>query len=71
MRRLNHAELFIFKEPADGQLQERAGGHVVAVKDSDKLTGSLFQRIIDIASFGMLMSRTSNVMHPPLLRRML
>lgn len=60
---LNYVEFFIFKELVDGQLQERVGGYVVIVKDSDKFIGSLFQCIIDIVCFGMFMSRVGNVVY--------
>lgn len=64
MRRLNHAQLFVFEEPAHGQLQERAGWHVVAVKNSDKFAGGLLQRIVDVTGFRVLVGRPCNIANP-------
>ncbi|CAH0266973.1 hypothetical protein SRABI106_02952 [Rahnella aquatilis] len=63
MRRLQHAEFFIFKEPADRQLQERTGRHVVAVKNRHKLAFRLFQCVIDVARFGIFTRFTGDVFH--------
>ena len=35
VRRLQHAQLVVAQEPAQGDLQEAAGGHVVAIEDGD------------------------------------
>lgn len=63
VRRLQYTQLAVPEEPAHGQLQKRARRHVVTVKDRDKLAVHLFQRVVDIARFGVFMRRASDVMY--------
>ena len=53
MRRLDQAEPRIPAEPADRHLQERAGRHVIRVKDRDVLSRRVGQRVVDVAGFRM------------------
>lgn len=61
MRRLQHAELAVAQEPADGHLQERARRDVVAVEDGDQLALGDRQRVIDVAGLGVLVGRPDQV----------
>ncbi|MOA08850.1 hypothetical protein D3C78_1286480 [compost metagenome] len=66
VRRLQHRQLLVFKEPAHGQLQERTRGDVIAVEDGNKITASMLERMVDIARFGVFMGRPGDVLHPDL-----
>ena len=49
VRRLEHGELAIAQEPADGHLQEAAGGHVVGVEEGDEWSVEALKSAVDIA----------------------
>ncbi|MNM74715.1 hypothetical protein D3C81_864800 [compost metagenome] len=66
MRGLQHRQFFVFEEPAHGQLQERARRHVVTVENRHKLTGRLFQCVIDVTGLGVFMGWPGNILHPHL-----
>lgn len=43
---------------------------MITVKNRDKLTSRLFQRIINVTGLGMLMGRTGDIFHPNLLSKL-
>ena len=53
VRRLQHGQLGIAHEPADGHLQKAARGHVVAVEDGHERRGHGFERGVDVAGLGV------------------
>lgn len=63
VRGLQHRQLFVFEEPAHGQLQEGARRHVVAVENRHELAGGLLQRIVDVAGLGVFVGRHGDVFH--------
>ena len=67
VRRLHHRQLFLLQEPAHGHLQERARRHVVTVKDRDKLSCGILQRVVDVPGLSVFMRRTGDVFDADLL----
>ena len=61
VRRLQHAELAVAQEPADGHLQEGPRRDVVAVEDGDQLALGDRQRVVDVAGLGVLVARPDQV----------
>lgn len=61
VRSLQHAELGIFQEPAQRDLQEASRRHVIAIEDRDIGRGQQGQRVIDVAGLRMLVVATSDV----------
>ena len=61
VRRLHQRQLLIETEPAHAELEEGAGGDVVAVEDRDVFTAGLLQCRIDVAGLGVLIVGTSDV----------
>src|ERR1700722_1643889 len=53
VRSLQHGELGVLLEPPQCNLQKAAGGHMVAVEDSNVGCGKLLERAIDISSLGV------------------
>ncbi|MNS04683.1 hypothetical protein D3C72_360670 [compost metagenome] len=64
VRGLHHRQLFLFQEPAHRHLQERARRHVVAVKNRDKFSRGVLQRVVNVPGFRMFMRGTSDIFHP-------
>ncbi len=54
MGRLQHAQFGIAKEPAEGDLHEAAGGHVVAIEDADEGGVKAGEGAVDVAGLGVL-----------------
>jgi hypothetical protein len=56
VRRLDHAEVLVAQQPADGELQEGAGRHVVAVEDGDELAIVFVSAWLMLPAFAPLLS---------------
>ena len=61
MRRLQHGQLVVAQEPAHGELQKTAGGHVVAIEDGHKWRVDALERVVDVARLGILVAVARHV----------
>ncbi|MNC10970.1 hypothetical protein D3C75_586530 [compost metagenome] len=64
VRRLHQRQLRVLEEPAHCHLQEGAHRHVVAVENGDQLAVGHAQRMVEVASLGVLVVRPHDVAHP-------
>ena len=53
VRRLQHAEVGILEEPADGHLQKAARGDVIGIEDGDVGGAEAFEGVVDVAGLGL------------------
>ncbi len=61
VRALHQRQPVIMQKPAHGDLQKRARGNMVAIKNRNKITLGDGQGMIEIACLGVAMLRANNI----------
>ena len=64
VRRLQHRQKLVAQKPAEADLQERAGGDVIAIEDRQVFTASDLQRFVDIAGLRMTVVGADRPVNP-------
>lgn len=67
MRRLQHRQFRVLEEPAHGDLQKRAGRHVVGIKHGDVFAIGGLERFVQVTGLGVVIVFTGQVANTDLL----